>query len=248
MAAAPVAALPAELASARSFVPSLSACAVDALLRRHERQAARARLLAAEYLLDLAERRLFRELGYSSVMHYGTRALGLSPAGVWDRLRTARAPRMLPAVAAAVRQGQLSWCKAREVIRVATPETAAAWVERAQSLSCRELEAAVASEKPSESAAPGAARLSARFLAENTVRVTVDLTPEQFALLDQAIGAIRTHLGTEDAADPLELIARAYLARLGEGRRPSASRSSSIAAGSAGRSGGRRPRAASPRA
>jgi hypothetical protein len=115
-----------------------------------------------------------------------------------------------------VRQGRLSWCKAREFVRVATPETAEAWVERARGLSCRELEAAVAAEQPAEGPAPGAARLSARFVGENTVRVTVDLTPEQFALLDQAIGAIRTHLGTEDAADALELIARAYLARLGE--------------------------------
>jgi hypothetical protein len=216
MAAAVAAALPAELAGARCFVPSLSAYAVDLLLRRHERQAARARLLAADYLLDLAERRLFRELGYSSVMHYGTRALGLSPAAVWDRLRMARALRTLPAVAAALRQGQLSWCKAREVVRVATPETEQAWLERAQSLSCHELEAAVAAAGPIEAPGSGTSRLSCRFVAENTVRVTVDLTPEQFALLDQALGTIRKHLGTEDAADALELITRAYLARLGE--------------------------------
>ena len=48
------------------------------------------------------------------------------------------------------------------------------------------------------------------------MRVTVDLTPEQFALLDQALGAIRRRLGTEDPADALELITQAYLARVGE--------------------------------
>lgn len=46
----------------------------------------------------------------------------------------------------------------------------------------------------------------------------MELTPEQFALLDQAIGTIGKELGTEDAADALELIARAYLARVGEER------------------------------
>jgi hypothetical protein len=51
---------------------------------------------------------------------------------------------------------------------------------------------------------------------ERTVRVTVEVTPEQFALLDQAIATIGKELGTEDAADALELIARAYLARVGE--------------------------------
>ena len=97
MPAIAAAALPTEIRSARCFIPSLSAFAVDLLLRQHERQAARARLLAAEYLLDLAERRLFRELGYSSVMHYGTQVLGLSQSAVWDRLRMARALRGAPA-------------------------------------------------------------------------------------------------------------------------------------------------------
>ena len=79
-------------------------------------------------------------------MHYGTHALGLSPRDVWDRLRVARALRQLPAVAAALRRGRLSWSKLREVIRVATPETEGQWLERAGRLSCRELEAAVAAE------------------------------------------------------------------------------------------------------
>jgi hypothetical protein len=215
MPAASAAALPTELANATEFVPSLSAYAVDLVLRRHERQAAHARLLAAEYLLDLAERRLFRELGYSSVMHYGTHAVGLSPQAVWDRLRVARALRELPAVRDALRDGRLSWSKVREVIRVATPATEHEWVARAERLSCRELEAAAAAQTPDDGQAP-ASRYACRFVNERTVRVTVDLTPEQFALLDQAIGAIRQQLGTEDAADALELIARAYLARVGE--------------------------------
>ena len=90
------AALPPKIVRADRFIPSLSAYAVDLVLRRKELQATRARLLAAEYLLDMYERRLFRELGYSSVMHYGTHALGLSPRDVWDRLRVARALRQLP--------------------------------------------------------------------------------------------------------------------------------------------------------
>ena len=216
MHAAPAAAIPAEIARADRFIPSLSAYAVDLLLRRKELQAARARLLAAEYLLDMSERRLFRQLGYGSVMHYGTHALGLSPRDVWDRLRVARALRQLPGVAAALRRGRLSWSKLREVIRVATPETEGEWLERASRLSCRELEAAVAAETKAEEKSAEATRLVCRFVNDQTVRVTVDLTPEQFALVDQAIGAIRQQLGTEDAADALELIARAYLARVGE--------------------------------
>jgi hypothetical protein len=216
MRAQPAAALPAEIANAPHFIASLSAYAVDLVLRRKERQAARARLVAAEYLLDLAERRLFRQLGYSSVMHYGTQALGLAPREVWERLRMARALKALPRVVGAIRRGQLSWSKARELVRVATPETEAAWLERAERLSCRELEAAAAAETPAEAQPASLSRYSCRFLAANTVRVTVDLTSEQFALLDQALVAIRQRLGTEDTADALELITRAYLARVGE--------------------------------
>jgi len=216
MHAASGAALASEIAKADRFIPSLSASAVDTLLRRKELQAAKARLLAAEYLLDMCERRLFRQLGYSSVMHYGTHALGLSPRDVWDRLRVARALRQLPGVAAALRRGRLSWSKLREVIRVATPETEREWLERAGRLSCRELEAAVAGESTGEEKSAEVTRLVCRFINDQTVRVTVDLTPAQFALVDQAIGTIRQQHGTEDAADALELIARAYLARVGE--------------------------------
>jgi hypothetical protein len=216
MSAATAASLPPALRYARRFVPSLSAFAVDCLLRRSERQAAAARLLAAQYLLDLAQRRLFRNLGYSSVMHYGTHALGLAPREVWERLRMARALQALPGVVGAIHRGHLSWSKARELVRVATPETEAAWLARAARLSCRELEAAAAAHAPAEPQPAGLSRYSCRFVAANTVRVTVDLTSEQFALLDQALMAIRQRLGTEDAADALELITRAYLARLGE--------------------------------
>jgi hypothetical protein len=216
MRAQSAAALPAEIANAPLFVPSRSAYAVDLMLRRKERQAATAKLLASEYLLDLTERRLFRQLGYSSVMHYGTQALGLNPSDVWDRLRVARALRDLPAVAAALREGRVSWSKVREIIRVATPATEQEWIARAGQLSCRELEAAVAAASPVAEKRSEATRLVCRFVDERTVRVTVELTPEHFALLDQAIGTIRKELGTEDAADVIELIARAYLARVGE--------------------------------
>jgi hypothetical protein len=127
-----------------------------------------------------------------------------------------RALQSLPAVVGAIRQGRLSWSKARELMRVATPETEAEWLARAARLSCRELEAAAAAHAPAEAQPASLSRYSCRFVAADTVRVTVDLTSEQFALLDQALVAIRQRLGTEDAADAIELITRAYLARVGE--------------------------------
>jgi len=63
----------------------------------------------------------------------GTHALGFSPRDLWDRLRVAKALGQLPGVAEALRKGQVSWSKGREIIRVAIPETQREWIERAGS-------------------------------------------------------------------------------------------------------------------
>ena len=50
----------------------------------------------------------------------------------------------LPYVSATLEAGNLDWTKARELVRVVTPETEEAWVQRATTVSCRVLEVEVA--------------------------------------------------------------------------------------------------------
>ncbi len=49
-----------------------------------------------------------------------------------ERVRVARALRGLPRISAEMESGQLSWCKARAITRVATPESDGEWVELAR--------------------------------------------------------------------------------------------------------------------
>src|SRR5690606_31419386 len=99
-------------------------------------RAARARHHQAEHdlavlLARMAEDKLFYELGYSSIKHYGERALDLTARQVRDLVNIGRRLPDLPVLADALKAGRLGWTKARELLRVATSENEADWVARA---------------------------------------------------------------------------------------------------------------------
>ncbi len=90
---------------------------------------------------------LFHDLGYASMVAYGE-SLQLSPRKTRDLLRIAAHLDELPVLADAFERGDIAWTKARELVRVAIPETEAAWVEHAAHLTSRELERHVADGSP----------------------------------------------------------------------------------------------------
>jgi hypothetical protein len=99
----------------------------------------RCALLLAEVVRD----RLYAQLGYASITAYADKALGIPTKRTRALLQLGRTLPSLPTLDAAFAEGRVSWTKARELLRVVTPETAAAWVERAAAVSSRELEAQV---------------------------------------------------------------------------------------------------------
>lgn len=94
----------------------------------------------AHLVLELQQRGLVRELGYASMRAYASDVLDMGSSKLRALLRLAREAPKLPAVEDAVRDGSIAWTKAVEVLRVATPDTAAAWIERARNCTSRELE------------------------------------------------------------------------------------------------------------
>ena len=122
----------------------------------HQRLVAASRAFrAAEHdiavLLSLADaERLFRGLGYSTLGSYAQRELDLAPGKARALARLGRALPSFPAIDAAWAEGRLTWTKAREVLRVVTPETEHAWVERAMTVTNRELEDQVSASMPGE--------------------------------------------------------------------------------------------------
>ena len=121
-----------------SAATDLHEALLDAL-RTH--QAAEHRL--ATLLFRMQQDNHFLELGYCSLGNYAKQALDLETRKTRALLQLGRALPHFPVLDQAFAAGTLGWTKAREVLRVATEETEAAWVAKAQQITSRELEAMV---------------------------------------------------------------------------------------------------------
>jgi hypothetical protein len=84
--------------------------------------------------------RVWRRYGYSSLVDYMEVEMGYTPRAALDRLRVAKAIEELPVIADALTQGDLSFSAAKELTRVATPETEEQWLEAASDKNVREVE------------------------------------------------------------------------------------------------------------
>ena len=94
----------------------------------------------AAALRDAQQQRLWRHYGYASLIEYMEIELGYSPRVAIERLRVAKAIEELPVIAEALTQGDLSFSAAKEITRVATPETEQAWVEAVTEKNVRQVE------------------------------------------------------------------------------------------------------------
>ncbi len=150
----------------------------------------RAVLLFAE----IGEGRLYRELGYSSMLQYARESLSFSDAKFYQFQRLAESFKTLPDVKSAVASGDLSWTKARVVARVAKPETQKAWIEEAKKSGRRELERKAKAARQNGERAP----VPDLFLEERSepgarqdLTLTLKLSPEQLAQLEVLMEALR---------------------------------------------------------
>ncbi len=117
-------------------VAGQTARGVDKALRHALHALSHAHCAAVICFAEILARRLYRELGYSSIHHYAANALGFSPSRTAQFLRLAESLNRLPLLRAAVLNGQLGWTKAVIVADIATERTEAVWLAEAQRL-CR---------------------------------------------------------------------------------------------------------------
>ena len=120
--------------------PSPSALAVHEELLAVCRELRRAEHRAAVLLARMDADRLHLELGWASLLDYAREALQLTDRQARDLLQIGRSLPRLPELDRAFAEGRLPWTKARELLRVVTPETEVAWVQRACEVSSRVLE------------------------------------------------------------------------------------------------------------
>ena len=98
----------------------------------------------ATLLARVHERRHHREFGFASIVEYAEHYFDLTPRHARELVHIGMTLPDFPRIDAAFANGEIGWTKVREILRVATPETEEAWVDRAASVSSRVLEDQVA--------------------------------------------------------------------------------------------------------
>jgi hypothetical protein len=88
--------------------------------------------------------------GYASLLEYVTRTLGLGAKVARERLRVAEALEDLPVIAAALRDGTVSWSVARELTRIAVRDTEMEWLAAAKDRTVRQVEDMISGALPGE--------------------------------------------------------------------------------------------------
>ena len=171
--------------SAITYIPDQPAVQVHASLHRSLAALEEAHQCSVLWFGEVMRRKLFRNLGHSSINQYAFQELGFSKSKADDFIRLARQLEKLPAVREAVASGELGYTKARELVSVATPETQDEWLKTARGTR-KELVNEVKKVKRAAKVDPGQGELlpSAPTVVaprELPVRFQMDLTPEQEA-------------------------------------------------------------------
>ncbi|MDQ3336536.1 MAG: hypothetical protein M4D80_15320 [Myxococcota bacterium] len=94
----------------------------------------------ARWLREAERLQIWRQLGMVSALDYMERVLGYAPHAALERLRVARSLESLPLLEAALDAGALPFSAVRELSRVATADTEAAWRDRALGQNLRQIE------------------------------------------------------------------------------------------------------------
>ena len=163
---------------------------VDRALRTIARRRATLDADEAHWLRKAEALQIWRPLGMVSALDYLERVLGYGPRVAQDRLRVARALGTLPQLTAALAHGELPFSAIRELTRVATPVTEAAWREAATGKNLRQIEELVADHRPGD-------RPDDPPDPEARVRVVrFELSAETFALLRQARAVVNDEHGS----------------------------------------------------
>jgi len=163
--------------------------AIDGELRRIARMRAGQDVEEARWLRDAQAHQIWRYLGFSSAFEYLEDVFGYAPRTARERLRVAEELGALDEIEAALRDGKLSYSGARELTRVATPETQGAWLAKARGRTLRGIELLVGRHKkgdlPDDPTSTDIKPRIARF----------ELSPETFALLREAKNVLENELG-----------------------------------------------------
>jgi hypothetical protein len=154
--------------------------AIDRSLRRNAKWRAAIDADDARLLREAERVQIWQPLGMVNMTDYLERVLGWGPRTAQQRMQVARALEHLPEITEALASGELPFSAIRELVRVATPSTEAAWRAHVGGMNLRQIEEAVAGHKP------GAMPTDAPDPELRTHRVVMELSGAAYALWRQA--------------------------------------------------------------
>src|SRR3990167_4521925 len=151
----------------------------------------------------------YLELGYPSLFAYATKELKLSEASAYNFILVSRKARMVPAVLAALANGDLTVSKAKSIASVVTRENSAHWLALARVSSARELEWQVAKVNP------GAMHFeSVKPLSDGIVRLELTINEKTLAVLRRAQEVLSQKTGSvAKLREVLQAVGEDYLER-----------------------------------
>jgi hypothetical protein len=190
---------------------------VDRVLRTLGRERSAHDSKLGRWLLQGCRLGVHRIHGYGSFREYAKRVFGFTGRATEERLRTAEALEELPLLAKALEDGSVVYSVARELTRVATAETEAAWLEAAHGRTAREVERLVAGRTRGDSPT------DPRRLEAERRRVTLNLSAEAYAMLREARRALTQRCG--HGLDDDSLVAMLAEAVLSDGKERDGGRS-----------------------
>ena len=162
---------------------------IDRNLRRIAGQRAALDAEEARWLREAVRGEVWHEVGAATLLEYLEDLLGYTPRAAADRVRVALALGELPALSEALEVGALPFTAVRELVRVATPATEAAWLADARGKNVHQIEQAVSGHARGDLPGdPPRPELELRVL-------RFEVRPETFARFREAQQVLETESG-----------------------------------------------------
>lgn len=157
-------------------------------------------------LQEVEANRVFEKMGYNSLFTYATSALKLSEGYSYALISVARKAKQVPELKEAIAIGGLSVSRAKKISSVITPENSSVWIERAKTLTQRELEKAVVTVNPK------AAIERMSFVATDRVQFQCGISEKLMRKIERAQDLLSQRLKrSASMEDVLEVLTSKYL-------------------------------------
>jgi hypothetical protein len=160
-----------------------------------------------ESIIKVERHRVFEKMSFPSVFKYCVEALRLTEGHSYALIGVARKSREVPELKSLIDEGKLHVSNARRIVSVITPENKEVWLEKATTLSQRNLEREVVKENPK--ALP---KERIRPVTESRSQLTLAISTELEAKLRRAMDLVaQKNRKAPTMEDTLEVILESYL-------------------------------------